>query len=102
MGNAVQADPFCPDPFCPTPASYASAVTYWPHGAVNTLALGNGLTETTTYNSRLQAQQIQAGSLLALSYSYGTANNGSVQSQTITRGSSAWTDGWRADRVCRG
>jgi RHS repeat-associated protein len=84
-----------------TSASVQPAISYWPHGAVNTLALGNGLTETTTYNNRLQAQQIQAGSLLTLVYGYGTANNGNVQSQTITRGGSAWAQPYGYDGVNR-
>jgi RHS repeat-associated protein len=84
-----------------TSASVQPAITYWPHGAVNTLALGNGVTETTTYNNRLQAQQIQAGSLLTLGYGYGTANNGNVQSQTITRGGSVWAQTYGYDGVNR-
>lgn len=58
------------------------------------LALGNGLMETTTYTQQLQLQPIQAGRLLTLGYTYGTAaakNNGNVATQTITRGAQSWS-----------
>ena len=61
-------------------------VQYAPHGAIASILLGNGMTEETTYNSRLQSMEIQAGSLLTLGYVYGTTNNNeNVQTQTITR-----------------
>jgi RHS repeat-associated protein len=52
------------------------------------LTLKNGLVESRQYNDRLQVQQIQAGNLLTLTYSYclnGNCgqNNGNVQQQTI-------------------
>ena len=63
--------------------------------AISSLKLGNGIVETTTYNARLQPTSIQAGTLLALGYSYGTTqNNGNVLSQTITRGSQTWTQAY--------
>ena len=55
------------------------------------MQLGNGRWESTQFNSRLQPTQIALGTTqngtdqLKLNYDYGTtANNGNVQSQTIT------------------
>jgi RHS repeat-associated protein len=71
--------------------NYANAFTYTSAGAVNSLRLGNGKFENTTFNSRLQPIQIGLGSsatsqnLLKLNFDYGLAdNNGNVKSQTIT------------------
>ena len=58
----------------------------------------NGLTETTTVNSRLQPASIQAAGLLTLGYTYqpptgstttNTGNNGNIYEQTVTPGSGA-------------
>ncbi|HVP45172.1 MAG TPA: RHS repeat-associated core domain-containing protein [Bryobacteraceae bacterium] len=76
--------------------NYTSSIKYTPHGALTSMILdGSGLTETTTYNSRLQPVSMQAGSLLTLGYFYcpsgaslcSTNNNGNVRRQTITAGS---------------
>jgi len=71
--------------------NYAHHFTYNAAGAVTSMQLGNGRWENTIFNSRLQPTQIALGvtpgttNLLKLDYSYGTtANNGNVQSQTIT------------------
>jgi YD repeat-containing protein len=71
--------------------TYANNFTYNAAGAVNSMQLGNGHWESTTFNARLQPTQIALGNLtgatdlLKLNYDYGTtANNGNVQSQTIT------------------
>ncbi len=71
--------------------NYANSFNYTAAGAVSSVRLGNGLWENTSFNSRLQPIQIGLGSgatsqnLLKLNYDYGsTANNGNVQSQTIT------------------
>jgi len=82
-----------------TPSNYASAIGYWPQGAIQTMTQGNGLVTTTQYNSRLQPVSIQAGSLLSIANRYdpnpsadlncqgqGTTvpgNNGNVLAQTI-------------------
>ncbi len=64
--------------------SYVSNAVYSPHGAPSSYPLGNGLTETTAYNSRLQPTQMAAGGLLTLDFTYGTTdNNGNVRTQTI-------------------
>ena len=72
------------------PSVPTNCVLYAAHGAVQQLPMGNGVTETTTFNTRLQPTQIQANglstALLTVGYSYGsTSNNGNVQAQTITR-----------------
>jgi RHS repeat-associated protein len=67
--------------------NYATGMSYTPHGAVSGLTLGNGLAESTLFNSRLQPTQIKvpAGNLLTLQFAYGgTNNNGNVLSQTIS------------------
>ena len=71
--------------------NYAKNFTYNAAGAATSLQLGNGKWESTTFNSRLQPAQIALGTIqngtdkLKLNYDYGsTANNGNVQSQTIT------------------
>ena len=71
--------------------TYANSFTYNPAGAVTSMQLGNGHWESTVFNSRLQPTQIALGTVpngadkLKLNYDYGsTANNGNVQSQTIT------------------
>jgi RHS repeat-associated protein len=85
---------------CPVPivVPYASEFTYTVHGAVSNMVLGNGLTEHTTFNSRLQPTQTWLGrsatepAVLKLNYSYDelvnsvpdpTRNNGNLQSQRI-------------------
>jgi len=71
--------------------NYAEHFTYTAAGAVSSMQLGNGRWESATFNSRMQPTQIALGvtqnatNLLDLDFSYGTtANNGNVQSQTIT------------------
>lgn len=71
--------------------AYANNFTYNAAGAVTSMQLGNGTWESTTFNSRLQPEQIALGTVqsgydkLKLNYSYGTtSNNGNVLSQTIT------------------
>ncbi len=78
---------------------YANSFTYTAAGAVSSMRLGNGKWESTQFNSRLQPTQIALGTSqqnalgtsptatnqLKLDFSYGTtANNGNVQSQSIT------------------
>jgi hypothetical protein len=75
--------------------NYATSVTYWPHGAVKQLTLGNQVVETTSYSNRLQADSIQAvegtNELWKLQNFYcgveGAwcgSNNGNVVSQKLT------------------
>jgi RHS repeat-associated protein len=81
--------------------TYASNVAYAPQGAVSSFKMGNNITETTSFNTRLQPWQIQAGSLLTLTYGYGTAsNNGNVLSAAMNRGST-WTQIYAYDGANR-
>ena len=72
-----------------TATTYGSGFTYAANNAVNSLTLGNGVVESTSFNTRFQPTQIAAGSLMMLGLSYGTGsngtvgNNGNVQSATI-------------------
>jgi hypothetical protein len=84
--------------------TYASSFSYTAHGAIGSMQLGNDLWEHTNFNSRLQPTQIGLGtassgtssiSVLGLDYTFGvkvsgtldaTKNNGNVESQTITVG----------------
>jgi len=80
--------------------SYASLIGYAPHGAMTSLTYGNGLTESTSFNSRLQPTQIQAGSL-TLQYGYGTTNNnGNLLTQTILW-QGTWTQNYLYDGANR-
>jgi RHS repeat-associated protein len=64
-------------------------IQYAAHGQTSQVRLGNGLWEHTNFNTRLQVTQIGLGTTalnsttLQLDYGYGSANNGSLQSQTI-------------------
>ncbi|MBZ5608453.1 MAG: hypothetical protein LAP38_09355, partial [Acidobacteriia bacterium] len=88
-----------------SPPPYASVTQFWPHGAVQTMTLGNNVVENSSYNNRLQPTSMSAGNLLSLAYDYGTApnlNNGSVLSQTITwNGLSPITQYYQYDAVNR-
>ncbi|MGD9631121.1 MAG: hypothetical protein AB7V18_17935 [Pyrinomonadaceae bacterium] len=79
--------------------NYANGFNYNGAGAVTSIRLGNGLWETTQFNSRLQPTQIGLGqgsatpNKLKLEYSYGdwnggsvdaTKNNGNIVKQVIT------------------
>jgi len=80
--------------------TYASSFSYTAHGAIGSMQLGNNLWEHTNFNSRLQPTEIGLGtastgtsstSTLGLDYTFGTSastNNGNVQSQIITVGTS--------------
>ncbi|MCI0535403.1 MAG: hypothetical protein L0Z50_09245 [Verrucomicrobiales bacterium] len=86
------------DSFNGTPVgyNYVSSATYHPHGAPNSLTLGNSLAETMVYNSRVQPcrMNLKSGGTVTLTctdgapsgnladfkygFNHGTANNGSV------------------------
>jgi RHS repeat-associated protein len=75
---------------CSQTTAYASSVTYTANSEINSLPLGNTLTEATTFNMRFQPTGITVGSPLSLTFVYGTGTNGTIgdngnlQSQTIT------------------
>lgn len=73
--------------------NYANGFTFNASGAVEKMRLGNGLWETTQFNSRLQPTQIGLGlgsttpNKLKLDYEYGataSVNNGNITKQKIT------------------
>jgi RHS repeat-associated protein len=76
----------------PSTTNYASNISYAPHGAVMGLQLGNGLWETTNFNSRLQPVTMYLGSMQGgsdvwkLLNTYGTSgqNNGNVTLQQLS------------------
>ena len=84
-------------------------IQYAPHGAVSAMKLGNGKWEHTTFNSRLQREQIGLGtssgdsSTLRLDYGYGVGatNNGNVLSQGILIGTTSINQSYTYDELNR-
>jgi len=88
-----------------TPSTYASGITYTAHGGLSSLALGNGVTETHSWNDRLQQVGISVGpasspgSIVALNFypcdqgaiSCGT-NNGNIWRKKIGIGGATQAD----------
>jgi YD repeat-containing protein len=76
----------------PASKTYVPSITYKPASIPNTLALGNGLTETYAWNDRLQLTGLNAGNALALSIypcdqgatSCPAGNTGGTWRETIT------------------
>ncbi len=87
--------------FSGSPATYESSFAYAAHGAVVNMTLGNGLAESTQFNSLLQPTQVKAGGLLTLGFNYGSINNGNLISQTITRPGFSATQTYAYDGVNR-
>jgi RHS repeat-associated protein len=93
--------------------TYASDFTYWVHGAPMAMKLGNGLWETTNFNTRLQPTLMGLGTasgvtnLLSLGYEYWpegappSLNNGDVFKQTITLPGASLTQRYSYDGVNR-
>jgi RHS repeat-associated protein len=76
-----------------TSINYAQSATYAPPGELSSVAYGyvssggfQGITDSRTYNNRLEVTAIQAtssaGTPLNLAYSYATGNNGNIATQT--------------------
>jgi RHS repeat-associated protein len=88
-----------------TGQTFASGLSYSPHGAIESMALGNGLVEHTSYNAKQQPSLIGLGqnagdfSIMRLDYTYGvllsnqtvdqTQNNGNIAREQITIGDGA-------------
>jgi len=73
--------------FNSSPTAYASNIAYAPQGPLQSVLLGNGITEAWTFGTpQLQPTQLQAGSALTLTWGYGsnTTNNGNILSATIS------------------
>jgi RHS repeat-associated protein len=94
------------------PKTYVSSVGYAPHGGIEQVAYGNGLSESTSFNSRLQPACMTAGSLLTLKLKYtggagdpcamtGADNNGNVRQATIVAGNATMTQEFTYDGVNR-
>lgn len=86
-------------------SNYVTSVTYASHGAPKAIAFGNGITETTDYNPRLQPTSIAVGSLMTLSYAYtpagSTNNNGNVRSHTVSTGGKTYVQTFTYDALNR-
>lgn len=85
-----------------------SSIGYASHNQPSTESYGNGLIHATTYNNRLQPNEIKLGTTLAptsiadLVYNYGTTNNnGNVQSVSYTGGGLSYTQTFAYDQVNR-
>ncbi|MCC7342095.1 MAG: hypothetical protein IT170_13530 [Bryobacterales bacterium] len=90
--------------------TYASGMSYAAHGGLAGMAMGNGLTETWGYNSRMQPRQVSAvrsgTTQLGLGFYYCGSqvhtcgdNNGNPRIETIAIPGQSWTrsfgyDGW--------
>jgi RHS repeat-associated protein len=94
--------------------SAAKEIQYAAHGAVNSMTMANGISETRGYNSRLQLTRIQAGGLLSILNCYQagddancaslatvSGNSGNLQGQRIARGSQTWTQQYTYDGANR-
>jgi len=89
--------------------NYATGISYAPQGAISSLLLGNNLSETTSFNSRLQPVSMSLGSsgsapIWSLQNTYGPSgqNNGNVTQQQIgATGMSAITQVYTYDGVNR-
>lgn len=92
-----------------SPGDANNRLQYTAHGAVSAVRLGNGLWEHTSFNSRLQIQQIGLGistidsSRLRLTYGYGPAgsNSGNVRSQRVEGGGLDVTQEYDYDELNR-
>lgn len=90
--------------------STSSPITYASHHAIPALPLGNEITETRSYNDRLQQTGVQAGSLLTLTFypcdggvTACTNNNGNIWRETVrsTGMSGVATQEYRYDALNR-
>ncbi len=93
--------------------TYASNISYAPQAAIEAMQLGNGLWETTNFNSRQQATGISLGtaqtgtsasSVWGLTNAYGDSgqNNGNITQQTISApGMTTITEAYTYDGVNR-
>ena len=70
---------------------YASAITYAPQGAIQSLNLNNGLAENWNFNTRQQPTGLTLGNttttLMSLGWTYGalSSDNGNIATHTIQR-----------------
>ena len=87
-------------------------VQYTPFNAIQQMTFGNGLTESWTYNNRLQPMSVTAGyagtAFLSLGYNYCSpgvtscpTDNGNLQGQTMTRPNGSWSQTYSYDSLNR-
>jgi hypothetical protein len=79
----------------------SQAISYAPHGGINSIPFNNLIVESVGYNDRLQPTSITANygqiSLLSLTYDYcypfaaPCGNNGNLKQQTIKRYNANWS-----------
>ncbi|MDP9054301.1 MAG: RHS repeat-associated core domain-containing protein, partial [Acidobacteriota bacterium] len=93
--------------------NYASSIGYTPGGGFSGMTLGNGLTQTYSWNDRLQPTGLTAAgagtTLLGLGFypctgqlpSCASGNNGNLQSQTINMPGLNLTQGYSYDHLNR-
>ena len=109
-----QSDSQHPNPLATTDSSNG----YWPAGGIRKISLGNGLTETTAYNNRLQpcrmnvnssgiayslcTDSVPSNSIQDFSYGYniGVSDNGNVAFWSATSAQS-FSRGYAYDNVNR-
>jgi RHS repeat-associated protein len=91
-----------------TSASYVTAADYAPHGTLTRMDLGNGLRESSAFNSRLQPSSIgstrisNSAVVLNLALNWGsTNNNGNLMGQTINAGGPVYTQSYTYDALNR-
>ena len=92
--------------------TYASGIGYAPHDGLASLAMGNSMAETWSYNSRLQPHQVsvvRSGTThLSLGFFYCGSqvhtcsdNNGNMRIQTVGIPGQSWTQSFGYDGVNR-
>ncbi|MGO9665463.1 MAG: RHS repeat domain-containing protein [Polyangia bacterium] len=91
--------------FNSNPTAYASNIGYAAQGPLQSVLLGNGVTENWLFATpQLQPTQLQAGSALTLTWGYGSnsTNNGNILSATIANsGGASASQAFGYDRVNR-
>jgi RHS repeat-associated protein len=90
---------------------YANNVQYAPQGALAQMTMHpdpstgqGGLVENASYNDRLQMTSVSAGSLLSLSYDYGSSsavNNGNLLTQTLNASGNVAVQSYTYDNLNR-
>ena len=87
-----------------TAGTYASSVTYAPHGGLTGLTLGNGVQETVAWDARLRWQSLGASKgtpSLSITNTYAANGNVKTQQATIGNGTATYTQTFDYDNVNR-
>lgn len=90
------------------PAASVSAIGYASSNGLSAQTFANGLVHGTTYNNRLQVNQVKLGtsgtptSVVSITYAYGTTNNnGNVQTISYSGGGLSYTQTFGYDALNR-